>query len=200
MAQETQTEEQLLPIQGEHLAALFYLALLGWFGYIVWVARTYDPADRLFLYIVLPPTVLLTVYQLIKIFLPGAHQKITDKFMIGLVRINPFDSSSSEGKSKEELQAKMANAMDSDRPDKIRQTYELQTAASVVLLGVLVYLIGFIYALPLYVFAFVLYYDQSVRSALVVTVGFSLLMYVLFLELLNVVLWDGAIDLAIPFL
>lgn len=199
-------EESLLPIDQKWLFFAFYLSILVWISYLIWEARQYGPQDVLFMYVIFPVLFVLLCIQLLKYVKPGLISQTRRKTSEAIQSVVPefgvsetVTSDDGEG-AREDLKQQVESATSGgNRSRREQHKYEIQMIGAVLLLGVGVYLIGLIYALPIFVFLFVLYYDRSILTAAGVTLVFSLIMYILFINLLSVVLWDGILDLPMPF-
>lgn len=92
--------------------------------------------------------------------------------------------------------------LDVDEPESLsppeqRKVGAIMTAWAVAL-PFMMYVFGFSWALPPYVWAFVWYFRRDARLAVIVTVIFSLLVYLLFVQFLNILWWDGILGLPEP--
>lgn len=157
----------------------FFVVLLGYLFVILNVARTYDSENRLFPFLVGIPTGLFILAYLGRLWYLGLD---TD--------------SSSEGFG--ELVDDEVEEGDEEGDAIMPQASELYVAGTVIAATIGVSLLGFAYALPVYIF-FVVSRSKNVKTALAVTLGFLVVAYVLFVILLGAEPYQGILGLPHPF-
>jgi hypothetical protein len=98
--------------------------------------------------------------------------------------------------------SKMTEALSSDVDDTetvveraSRHKSEIGITLWTISLPIAVYLLGFAYSLPTYVFVFILYYLRDLKKAIIGTVAFTAFSYVVFLVLLNLRMYHGVVGL-----
>lgn len=167
--------DRFYPISTKTLLDVFYLSVLGWTVWLLRRAGEWGFDDRLFPYLVGVPLCILVVVKLLKLHFEG---------------VLPFPSINIEDGG--------PIVPDDDRttrPRNERQRYELIMLAWVVALPVVLYYFGFVLVVPVYLFAFLWYFKRDLKLALVTSVGGSVALYGLFVILLDVPIWEGALDL-----
>jgi fatty acid desaturase len=193
---ETRSEEQgtsqdqgLIPVDAKWLQAAFFFGLLIWLIYLLYTARGWPWVDKLFPYIVGIPTSILLFVQLAKIFFPEQYEKVTPK---------TNTESATSNKETDKLQESYEEATESGadkRPKTERDRYALYMIGWAIALPVLMYAIGFANALPLFVFGFGLHFYDDLIRPIVMTVVFSVLIYVFFVMIIEIQPWDGILGL-----
>jgi hypothetical protein len=174
-------EESFFPFETDLLVKLFFLVVLVWGIYLALQIPTWDRRpDKIYPRLLVSGLLLLSAIQLVKMQFPG----IAD-------RIKP---STDEDSDAQELRENLNSSRDgSGRSRPERHKYELILSGWATALPILVYLFGFLYILPVYVFALTYYMERSLKKALLTTGIFSAFGYVIFLRLLNVPLWNGIV-------
>lgn len=173
----TEAKDRLYPFSTETLQTAFYLLLLGWTGWLLAVANTWDGDDKLFPFVVGVPLGSLTVAKLVKL-----HYR---------------PRGSSDADEADDTESVVGDEVDgSSRPVAVRQRYELTMLLWVIALPVASYYLGLALVIPAFIFSFLLYYRRDVKLAAAVTVAGSVGLYLLFVVLLDVSLWEGTLDVA----
>ena len=168
--------ERLADVDGRYPATAFFLALLGYTLALLLEARGYPADPRLFPMIVGVPLVLLLVIKILLLLLQDRFElQSVDLFEdLGVLDVG---STADEG----------------ERADRYRR--EVSMIFWIGALGVLIYLIGNLLAIPVFIFTFILAYERDViRAALVSVVTFGFV-YLLFVEILGASLWKGVTGL-----
>lgn len=175
-----QEEEGLFPFDTDLLVKAFFVVVLLWGIYLALQIPTFDrEADKVYPRLLVAGLLLLTAVQLAKMQFPG----IVD-------RLVPEEASTDETQQlREELQETGGESRGRSRRE--RHKYEINISLWVTVLPVLMFVFGFAYVLPPFVFALTYYMERSVPKALLTTGLFIAFGYVIFLELLNVPLWQG---------
>jgi len=168
--------ERLADIDPRFSAAAFFLALLGYTMALLLEARGYPADPRLFPMIVgLPLTLLLITKVLMLLLQDRVHVQSVGFFD----DLDVMDVASDDGEPQRES----------------RYRRELSMIIWIGGLGVLIYLIGNLLAIPVFIFTFILAYERDlVRAALVSAITFAFV-YLLFAEVLGASLWRGVIEL-----
>lgn len=164
-------------------AGAFFVVLLGYLLVLMNVARTYDSENRLFPLMVGIPTGLFIVAYLGRLWYLGLDTDSSSARFDDLV-----------DDADEEVIEEVQEGDESVMP----RSSELYVAGTVIAATVGVYVLGFAYALPVYIFLIV-YRAKNARVALLVTVGFLAIAYVLFVVLLGTEPYRGILDLPHPF-
>lgn len=177
------------------LRTLFYSALFIWSLYLLYELTTWDQFEdwSVPLIVMIPLLILLSLrilellkVQVIQDILPEEEEQSlqdltadTDDDAEPGGGDDPADESASEDQGNSEY----------------------VVVGSVIALTIAVYLFGFMISLPLFVFLFILYLDDW-KGALVTTVIFSIVVYILFIVILNAFIWPGIffdIQVYLPF-
>lgn len=177
-------EEGLFPLSGGPTAYRtgFYVAVLVYVAYLLVTALGFSADDRLFPYLVGVPTIVFTLLQILFVQYPGLEQRFSTENESSDIKAMFEDAQESEaGRSRAE-----------------RQKYELLMIAWVVALPILIYYLGLATALPIYVFAFIWFFTRDPKFSLVITLGFSVGAYVLFIVTLGLIPWEGVLNIPSP--
>jgi hypothetical protein len=121
-------------------------------------------------YIVGIPTVLLVLIKVFELIAPDLYDSIT-------VQESPSEADGERNDLKEKYEQATGGPVHS--PEE-RVYYAIEMTIWIVALPVLMFLIGLVNALVLFVFAFGLRFYDDVRDTIVVTVAFSVGMYLFF--------------------
>jgi hypothetical protein len=170
-----------IPIGETGLKLLFYGGLLVYVVSHILLARDWSWENKLFPFLVGIPMVVLILVNMVLIKKPEIRERFTatDKPM-----------------------SKMTEALSSDVDDTetvveraSRHKSEIGITLWTISLPIAVYLLGFAYSLPTYVFVFILYYLRDLKKAIIGTVAFTAFSYVVFLVLLNLRMYHGVVGL-----
>lgn len=173
---ESDTEEGLFNISRKQYLLVFYLFLSVWLVYMfVKIQQFTHPADTLI------PTIM---------FVLGASlitaKLITIQYPTVVERVMP-----NKAGARATVESKMSDDESSQRMKKERERIELLMALWILPLPLFMYFIGLGWAILLYSFAFSLYFIKDWRTAIINTVIIVGLAYVLFVEVLGILLWEG---------
>lgn len=164
----------LANISQRYLEAVFFLGLLAYSALLVWETRGYGPDARLFPLLVGVPLIAMLVLQIVLLLLPD--------------RLTPsgggmFNDISDEFTEVEE---------DRDKPST-EVMIQRETSMMFWLIGVIIaiWLFGFLLAIPIFIFVFKYYYDRDLTQAIILASVIYVLIDIMFLRLLNFVLWGG---------
>jgi hypothetical protein len=135
------------------------------------------------------PAVVLLLVELFSIVFPRQY-----------ARVMPVDADTAgSGEAELELEETYQEVREQDedmtRPRSAQIAYALRMLAWAMALPLLMYLIGFANALVLFVLAFGLVYFGSVRDTVIVTVVFSVLMYLFFWQIIGLNPWTGTLGI-----
>lgn len=72
-----------------------------------------------------------------------------------------------------------------------RRKLEIEICAWIALLPVALHYFGFILALPIYIFSFTYYLTKDLKKTAYFTLTFVVFIYILFIQLLNMIIWQG---------
>lgn len=179
---EEETEEGLFPVPNSWFTVAVYLMLLVWMSYIVFESLGYiRNEDWLFPLIIGAPVILMILARLLTITRPALTERITP------------DWGTSDGK-----QMFSEGSEASNRSKAQREKYELFMLAWVILLPFMMFGIGMGWTVILYTFGFTWFFTRSVRDAALVTGVVIVFVWILFIEILQVVIWGGLFDIPGP--
>lgn len=175
----------LFPISEHRIEQGFYLVLLVWVGLLMFFSLDLDFSSRLMPMLVGIPMLALIVLQLV----PVDWNQLLDR----LLPVSPASET-------EDAEVELAARTDDDRGHGPAE--EQKTAVEMIswclVLMVLVYLFGYYFTLPPYVFAFTWYFKRDLRAAAIVTVVFTVIVTLLFVVLFEQLLYTGIFDLPNP--
>lgn len=170
--------EVLAEVDGRYRSAAFFLGVGAYVLLQVFTALGYRPDVRLFpLVIGIPLLGLIAAQVVLLLFGERLGFRMTDLF---------------ENVTQMEFEGIV------DIPDDVRYRREFEMVVWTAALIVLVWLVGIMVAIAVFVFVFIYAYERSLtRSlvAMVVTYGF---VYVLFIQILDAVLYEGVYAIRIP--
>lgn len=181
--------ERLSRIDKQWFELVFYGLLLVWLVALLVVAWEWSWDNKLIPYVAGIPTALMLVVKLVKIVVPGWYDRVMPEF--------GSESSADDDQEGELAQAYEQVREDSStgRPRTERIAYGVRMTAWSMVLPLLMYVLGFANALVLFTLAFGLRFYDSPRRAVVVTVVFSVLMYVFFYLLIGMQPWQGTLGI-----
>jgi hypothetical protein len=176
-------QEGLVPIDSKWFKMGFYLFLFGWLAYLLFETSSYsNRQDWLFPVIIGAPLVLLTLIKLLTIQYEG---------IVG--RVLPDSATSGEDDMFEAVQEVGARNSKAEK-----EKYEIVMIGWVILLPFMMFFVGMGWTLIIYTFGFTWYFTRSVRTSALVTVVVIVFVWVLFIEILSLIVWDGALGLPAP--
>lgn len=179
----TEEEAGLFPVDGRWFKIGFYLFFLLWLGYLLAETLSYtNRQDWLFPIIIGIPLALLLVVKLVTIQFPGLTE-----------RVLPDSASSEEDEMFEAVQEVGARNTKSEK-----EKYELVMIGWIILLPFMMYFVGMGWTLIVYTFAFTWYFTRSVRTSAMVTAIVIVFVWILFIEILQLIIWDGVLGLPEP--
>ncbi|MFC6766105.1 tripartite tricarboxylate transporter TctB family protein [Natrinema soli] len=164
---ETSEERSLFPVDAKWFEAAFYGGVLVWIAWLLLQTRGWSFEDRLFPCMAGLILMGLLIVQLGKALFPGLIESVTP------------DLSDEDP----------AFEIDTDRGDRSRyerQKYELLMIGWVIALPLLLNFVGFILTIPIYLFAFLLYFLRDTTKAAIISALTTAAIYVLFVVVLNI--------------
>lgn len=166
-----------LPVDETRLKLLFYSGLFLYVGSHLALATDWEWENKLFPFLVGIPILALIAVNMLFVWKPALRE---------------FFTTDEGGDSR---MAEALSSSDDGRPKAERHRSEAGIVLWSVALPIYIYLVGFAYALPTYVFAFVLYYTRDLKKAVVSTAAFTAFSYVVFVVLLNLRMYHGVLPL-----
>lgn len=184
--------ERLSTIDKQWFELVFYGFLLVWLVALLVVAWEWSWDNKLIPYVAGIPTVLMLVVKLAKIIAPGWYGRLVPEF-----GAEPGSGATGESGVDELTQAyeEVSEESTAGRSGAERVAYGVRMTAWSMALPLLMYVLGFANALVLFTLAFGLRFYDSPRRAVVVTVVFSVLMYVFFYLLIGMQPWQGTLGI-----
>lgn len=184
-------DEGLFPIRPLWFKLGFFCFLLVWLSYLLYEATAWEGfEDYLFVYLLAPIIYVLLIYRAAVLLAPDRLRQMIDRLEF-LDRIQ-------ENRSVDETVSK-TNAEPHGRKSKAEEEkYAIYMILWVAALPVAIFLFGMAWTLPVYIFGFTWFFTGSTRKATLVTVVAVVFIYVLFIEILNVLLWTGYLGLPNP--
>jgi hypothetical protein len=170
-----------IPVGETGLKLLFYGGLLIYVITHVVLARDWSWENKLFPYLVGFPMIVLIVVNLVLVKYPSIRERFTATEKPTNKITEALSSSVDESETVTERAA--------------RHKAELGIVLWTISLPIAVYLLGFAWSLPPYVFVFILFYLRDLKAAITGTVLFTAFSYVVFLVLLNLRVYHGVLGL-----
>lgn len=167
-------DERLLPMGSELRQSVIYAIVFVWATYLLVQARNWPNQDRLFPVIISVFVVILVPIQLSKIHFPELMSAFTDGG---------------------EMLASTMTEPKTERTKREREMHALIVIGWLTAFFLISYVFGFLYSIPLFVFSFIWYYLRDARTALIITAAFTVVSYLLFIELLSLRVWRGVVEL-----
>lgn len=183
----TDAEAGLFSVHSKWFSLAFYAGIMAWVLLLLYWSRSWQWTNKLFPLMVGVPVILFTLLQTVDVWYPDAFDRLHPNRVVG---------GGSDGLS-EDLEETAEDDM-STRSKAEQQRWELYMLAWVTALPMLMYFVGFAISIPIYTFALGWFFLRDVRAASGLTVGVSLFIYVLFVLLLGVPLWEGVLGLPNP--
>lgn len=165
---------------------LFYLGLFLWSLYLFYELTTWTQfEDWSVPLIVIIPLMILLVLRIAELLEVSAIENIMpEEEELSLQDI----TAEGEEESNQSDESTSGNKSNKNTDDEGESKYVV--VGSVIGLAIAIYLFGFIISLPLFIFLFILYLDGW-KGALVTTVISSVLIYILFIVILDAFIWPG---------
>ena len=177
----TVEEEGLFPVDGKWFKIGFYLFLLAWLGYMLFEAYGYTrEQDYLFPLIIGIPIGLLLLLKLAIILFPEIAERALPDEAEG---DSMFEGGGSAGTRNSKAE---------------KEKYELVMIGWIIVLPFMMFFVGMGWTLIVYTFAFTWYFTRSVRQSAMVTAIVIVFVWVLFIEILSLIVWDGTLGLPAP--
>lgn len=193
MERETdRTEEGLFPVRSLWFEMAFYVFLLVWLSYILYEALGWESFENyLFVYILAPIIVILLVYRIISRLAPDT---------VTALGAMPGTEATEETTTESESEFDTPGETESrpERPKSEREKYVIYMILWTAALPVLMFFFGMAWSLPVYIFSFVWFFTDSLKQSAIVTLVSIGFIYVVFIEILNILLWEGYLGLPNP--
>jgi hypothetical protein len=186
----TGQEEGLVPIPSHWFKLGFFLFLLVWLSYLLYEATMWEGfEDYLFIYILAPIVYVLLAYRTLVLLAPERLQSLVG-------RLEFLDQSKQEESVGEDVEAEVDSFGRESKAEQER--YALYMLVWITALPFAIFFFGMAWTLPVYIFGFVWFFTGNLRRAALVTVFAVVFIYILFIEILNLLLWTGQLGLPNP--
>lgn len=175
VAESDDAESRLYPLSPETMTTLFYLGLFAWAAVMLVTAFDWNWQDKLFpLFFATTALILIALYLILmhagdrfRRFLPDAAEIGSDEM--------EFDETGDA----------------ETRTGSLRERYEIIMIGWAITLPIALYVIGFLYTIPLYTLGFIWYFNRDLRTAVLTAAVATVLVYGLFVEILGIRLPSG---------
>lgn len=188
---EKQEDAGLFPIRPKWFKIGFYTFLLVWTLYILREALTYDDfEDYFFPYMLSVPILLLILIKLVTVQYPVILDWVMPSREVA------------DSQAQETVQRQIEGATESaasKRPKAKQEEYELIMLFWVMVLPFMMYFLGMGLTLPLYIFGFTWFFVRNLKTAVGITLLVNAFVYVLFIRILDMIVWTGVWGLPDPF-
>lgn len=164
--------DHLADIDGRYLAAVFFSVLLTYTLALVYESFGYAWDARLFPLIVGIPLSIMILGKILLLLLNDRLDLQVVGFFEDVGDMNPSQKKKAQSRAS-------------------RYRREFSMVLWIVGLVLLIYLIGNLAAVPLFIFAFILTYERNFRRAVLAAIVTSVFIYLLFIQVLDSTLWRG---------
>lgn len=169
------SESRLYPLSPKVMTTLFYLGLFAWATVMLILAFGWNWQDKLFpLFFTGIALILILVHLFVMYFGDWIQRIMPDTSETGTDEMEFDESEDTES-----------------RTGKFRERYELIMIGWVIILLLSLYVIGFLYTIPLYTFGFIWYFNRDLRTAVITALIATVLIYGLFVQILGIRLPTG---------
>lgn len=160
---------------------LFYLFIFVWLGIILADATTWGRRDKLLPLLVGVPTGIILLIHLGSLQYPDIFSRLVP-----------------EQESAVEEPEVMEPAEIETRSAAQQRRVAVKISLWIIVAAILAYLVGFVIALPIWIFTVSYALLDDLRQAIGVTVIFEILFYAIFIALLEMPLWGGVVSIPLP--
>lgn len=187
--------ERLSTVDKQWFELVFYAFLLVWVVALLVVAWEWSWDNKLIPYVTGIPTLLMLLVKIGKIVAPQWYERLTPDFGSESTADDKKANAEKPDEVNELTQAyeEVSDDSTTGRPHTERIAYGVRMTAWSMALPVLMYVLGFANALVLFTLAFGLRFYESPRRAVIVTLVFSVLMYLFFYLLIGMQPWQGTV-------
>jgi hypothetical protein len=182
-----QESRGLLPVEGRWLSLLFFAGLGVWIALLIYWSLPWNWDNKLFPIMAGSLAVVLILSVVVEYAIPDIYDRLLPDFEF-------LEDADDEMTERMEETGTVTT-----RSKAERETYELIMLGWVVALPVLIYYAGFGLVIPIYTLAFGLYFLRDVKMSILMTLLITLFIWLLFVVILNVQLWEGTLGLLDPF-
>lgn len=187
-----QIAQRLSELDSRVYQLVFYGLLLVWMAGLMVTSWEWSWTNKLVPLFAGVPTVVLLLVKLVQIVSPATYARVVPGKGSGS---DEGGDESGETNLEDTYQQIREEDEDTLRPRPEQIAYALQMLGWALALPVAMYFIGFANALILFVLLFGLRYFGSVRDTVIVTVVFSVLMYLFFWQIIGLNPWTGTLEI-----
>lgn len=175
------TDEGLFPVQSKWLSIGFYCFILIWMGYlIIEIWQFTESEDYTFPLIIGSVVVVLSLLQLIITRYPNITARVIPSTDDEIQKFEVENSTSGRGSKIE------------------KEKYEIYVIGWILILPVMMYVIGLGWTLISYSFVFVYFFTRDIRLSAMTSIIVVVFVWILFVELLSIIVWDGLLGIPDP--
>lgn len=183
-------EDGLVPIPSHWFKLGFFLFLFVWLSYLLYEATMWDGfEDYLFIYILAPIVYVLLTYRALVLIAPQQLQSLIGRLEF-LGQFTQQESVDNDVEAETESHGRESKAE--------QERYALYMLLWITALPFAIFFFGMAWVLPAYIFGFVWFFTGDIKRAGLVTVFAVVFIYILFIEILNMLLWTGQFGLPNP--
>lgn len=179
-------EAGLFPVASVWFSIGFYALLFVWAAYLLYETLSFSAFEDYAIPFLLLPVVLLLIA--LKVFILLFPEKAN--------QLRPSDQADVTSNIKR--QVKNQSSENSTRTKAEQEKYELIMLAWVIALPFMMYVIGMGWSIILYVMGFTWYFTRDVKLAVLTTVGVTAFITLLFMYILEMIIWTGVLGLPDP--
>lgn len=179
-------ESGLFPVAPVWFSIGFYALLFVWAAYLLYETLSFSAFEDYAIPFILLPVVLFLIA--LKAFILLFPEKAD--------RLRPSDRADVTGNIKR--QVKKQSSENSTRTKAEQEKYELIMLAWVIALPFMMYVIGMGWSIILFVMGFTCYFTRDVKLAVLTTVCVTAFITLLFMYILDMVIWTGVLGLPDP--
>ena len=181
-------EAGLFPVDGKWFEIAFYAVLLGWLLYLLAETSTYDDfEDFFFPFLLGVPLAFAIVVHLVTLRYPWIVERLLPESEQSAVEADMEQRV-------EELDLEEGPARTPSERDK----WEIYMIVWVALLGAMMYYVGMGWTIVVYTLVFTYFLTRDVKKSIFVTLVVIVFIWVLFLQLLEMIIWRGTLGLPDP--
>lgn len=173
---ENASSENLLSIDYRWLRIIFYVGVIIWVSLLMVHTQEWSFSDWLFPRLAGIFVVIFLLFEIIREVFPGYIESLSPE------TDNPSESFG-------------ANISNNTRSKAEQEKYQILMVLWVILLPILLYYLGFLLTLPLYLLAFFAFFLSNRLRAIGLTLLMSIFIYTLFVQLLGISLPPGELEI-----
>jgi hypothetical protein len=185
---EPAAEEGLFPVDGKWFEIGFYVVLLGWLLYLLLETSSYDDfEDYFFPFLLGVPLAFAILVHLATLRYPWIVE-----------RLLPDEEQSAVQAEMEERVEELDLDAGPARSAAERDRWEIYMIVWVALLAAMMYYVGMGWTIVVYTLALTYFLTRDVKKSVLVTLVVIVFIWVLFLQLLEMIIWRGTLGLPDP--